>query len=441
MEQTKVKTETPVVSEKTLNSKKYNAKIFPFYKMFSWDLLFFYSINFLFLTQVKGFSASDVLIFDGFYTFIKFITQIPCVNIVELIGRRKSIILSNVALSLSIIILIIAKEGSHIFISYAFMGFGYALKDLSDPLFLRDCITAKEHPGTAFTKLDGNGSAYWYFFDALTSISCGFLFVFNNYLPMIMCLAMTVISCIFAFNFKDYEEASKKEKTDETGSYIDYFKDLKVAFKNIFKSNRLKVLLIFSGLFAALLGIRSTIASSLFTEIGIKEEYFGIIFAVLTAFSAITSRFQNFFHKRFRNKLLTYFSLTFSFSMVLIGLISLYAKSFTFTVISVIALYALQYIIKGPYHTIQKRYLNSFSSPSMASKIYSANSLVESLFRTVICYVASLLLGVVSTTYSIIIIGCIFTIIFIFVLDYMKDKIGLKPEEYNKKDINFTEVR
>ena len=124
----------------------------------------------------------------------------------------------------------------------------------------------------------------------------------------------------------------------------------------------------------------------------------------------------------------------------MIGLISLYSKNFTFTVTVVIALYALQYIIKGPYYTIQKRYLNSFSSPSMASKIYSANSLVESLFRTVICYVASLLLGVVSTTYSIIIIGCVFTIIFIFVLDYMKDKIGLKPEEYNKKDINFTEV-
>ena len=177
MEQLYEKLETPVVSDKILKSKKYNAKIFPLYKMFSWDLLFFYSINFLFLTQVKGFSASDILIFDGFYTFIKFITQIPCVNIVELIGGRKSIILSNVALALSIIILIISKERSHIFISYAFMGFGYALKDLSDPLFLRDCITAKEHPGTAFTKLDGNGSAYWYFFDAVTSISCGFLFV------------------------------------------------------------------------------------------------------------------------------------------------------------------------------------------------------------------------------------------------------------------------
>ena len=31
-------------------AKKYNRKIYPIYKMFSWDLLFYYSIIFLFLT-------------------------------------------------------------------------------------------------------------------------------------------------------------------------------------------------------------------------------------------------------------------------------------------------------------------------------------------------------------------------------------------------------
>lgn len=441
MEVTNVKTETFEVSEKVINAKKYNKKIFPIYKMFSWDLLFFYSISFLFLTQVKGFSASNVLLFDAFYTFSKFITQLPCVNIVEIIGRRKSLILANILVAFSILILIIAKDMWHVFVSYAFMGTGYSLKDLCDPLFLRDCITTKEHPGTAFSKADGRGSAFWYFFDAVTSISCGFLFVFNNYLPMFLCFVMTTISCIFAFNFRSYEDPNKKLKTQEVGNYKTYFKDLKIAFRNIFRSNRLKSLLLFSGLFAALLGIRSTIASSLFNEIGIKEEYFGVIFAILTGFSAISSNLQNFFHKRLKNKVLTWFSLSFSFSMIVIGLIALYCKSYVFVIVCVFLLYAVQYIIKGPYHTLQKRYLNSFSSPSMSTKIYSANMLIESLFRTVLCFIASLLLNVTSTTYSIVIIGCVSTIVFIFVLDYMKDKIGLNPEEYSKKDIEFTEVR
>lgn len=268
-------------SDKYLKAKKFNKKIFPIYKMFSWDLLFYYSINFLFLTQVKGLFASNVLLLDAFYKIFQLIAQIPCINIAEIFGKRKSLIIANTLVALSIFILIFSQNMTHAIISFMFMGFGYSLKELCDPLFLRDCITTKEHPGTAFTNADGKGSAYYYFFDAITSISCGFLFVFNNYLPIILCLTMCIISCIFAFNFKIYEDPSRRKKLEETRNYKTYFKDLKIAFKNIFKSRRLKALFLFSGMFAAILSLRSTVASSLFEEIGLKEEYFGVIFAVL----------------------------------------------------------------------------------------------------------------------------------------------------------------
>ncbi|MCI8620671.1 MAG: MFS transporter [Clostridia bacterium] len=268
-----------LTEENLLKAKKFNQRIFPIYKMFSWDLLFYYSINFLFLTQAKGFSASNVLLFDAFYTIFKFLSQIPSINITELLGKRKSLILANFIVALSILTIILTKEMWHAILGNALMGIGYSLKTLVDSVFLRDQITAKEHPGTAFANLDGKGSAFWYAFDALTSISCGFLFVINAYFPMFLCLAMCIISWILSFNFKPYEDSSKKVKLEENGSYKTYFKDLKVAFRNIFKSRRLKALFLFSGMFAAILALRSNIASSLFKEIGIKEEYFGVIFA------------------------------------------------------------------------------------------------------------------------------------------------------------------
>ena len=43
-----------------IQDKKTNTKLFPIYKMVSWDLLFYYSIIYLFLTQAKNFSASDI---------------------------------------------------------------------------------------------------------------------------------------------------------------------------------------------------------------------------------------------------------------------------------------------------------------------------------------------------------------------------------------------
>lgn len=404
MNNTKDELKTTQASDKFYKAKKFNSKLFPIYKMFSWDLLFYYSVSFLFLTQTKGFSVSDILLADALYRIFKLIFQIPSVNIADTIGIRKSIVLGNILISISIFIVILTKNLSHIVISYALMGFGYAIKDLCDSILLRNSITNKEHPGTAFTNLDGRGSAFWYFLDSITAISCGFLFVFNNYLPMCLCLGMCTVSTLIAFSFKPYEDSNKKEKLEETRSYKTYFKDLKIAFRNIFKSRRLKALFLFSGTFAAILSLRSTVASSLFTEIGVKEEYFGIIFAVLTCISAISSKYQNIYHKKLKNRVLTYFSLIFSASFIIIGLTSIISNNYIFTLVIILLLYAIQYIIKGPYYTLLKRYLNSFSNSSLSTKIYSANTIVESLCSGIMCYLASRLLEFTSTKYGIAII-------------------------------------
>lgn len=62
-----------IEEEKIKRAKEKNRKIFPIYKMFSWDLLFYYSISFLFLSQAKGLSASDIFLGDAFYAIFKII--------------------------------------------------------------------------------------------------------------------------------------------------------------------------------------------------------------------------------------------------------------------------------------------------------------------------------------------------------------------------------
>ena len=426
--------------EKILKAKKYNAKIYPIYKMFSWDLLFYYSINFLFLTQVKSLTPSNVILLDGFFTLFKFIAQIPSISMAEVVGKRRSLIIANFSVTLSIIILLISRNLNDAIIANAFMGIGFSMKSLCEPIFLRDCITAKEHPGSVFTAVDGRGSSFAYLFDAITASFCGYIFIFHKYLPMLLCLSMCIISCLITLNFKSYEDPKKKVKFNKHGALKTYYHDLRIAFQNIFKSDRLKALFLFSGLFAAILAIRSTIASSLFHEIGIKEEYFGIILATLTLFSAIASRFPNIIHKKLKNRVLACFSLTFTASMIAIGLVSMFCHNFTVAVCSILVLYSVQYIIKGPYYTLLKKYLNSFSSETMSTRIYSANTLSECLVSVVMCYITSLFLNITSTAFTITFLGCALFITFIMILEYMQDRIGLKPEEYKKSDIYFTEV-
>ena len=100
--------------------KKYNLRLYPIYKMFSWDMLFFYAISFMFLTTVKNLDASQVLFIDAIYTFLKAILQIPLVAIIEKIGKRKSLIIGNIAIAIHTFLLIVAPNISIVILASAF---------------------------------------------------------------------------------------------------------------------------------------------------------------------------------------------------------------------------------------------------------------------------------------------------------------------------------
>ncbi len=75
------------MKQENLNKiRRKNAMIYPLYKMFSWDLLFFYSIEFLFCMITKQVTASQLLIVNGLYMVFKVIGQIPAVAITDFLG-------------------------------------------------------------------------------------------------------------------------------------------------------------------------------------------------------------------------------------------------------------------------------------------------------------------------------------------------------------------
>ena len=73
-----------------------NLKLYPIYKMFSWDLLFYYAIIFLFLLKAKGLSASEIFFADAFYPIFKLLFQFRCIRISDYLGKRKAILIGNI---------------------------------------------------------------------------------------------------------------------------------------------------------------------------------------------------------------------------------------------------------------------------------------------------------------------------------------------------------
>ena len=61
------------------------------------------------------------------------------------------------------------------------------------------------------------------------------------------------------------------------------------------------------------------------------------------------------------------------------------------------------------------------------------------MMRMAIGFVGSLILSRFDIRYAMIIVGIIFTIIVYILYRYMQTRVGLKPEEYKKKDIEYVE--
>lgn len=105
----------------------------------------------------------------------------------------------------------------------------------------------------------------------------------------------------------------------------------------------------------------------------------------------------------------------------------------------IVATYIVRYCSTGLYYVLIKKYVTNFTNEEVANKVYSAQSLVDGIGNALICAFGAGIVSGLNIKYAVIIFGITFLVIMSLVLYYMKNRVGLKPEEYRKKDINYKE--
>lgn len=426
-------------------NKKHNLKLYFLYKAFSWDLLFYYAISFMFLNAYKGLSAAEIIFADSFYPFFKVLLQIPATLFVEKTDKRTGLIVGNLALFVYVLFVLGCHSMYIMIIGNIFMALGFVLKNLCESNLIYDSLQKSNKNQKIFSKIDGKSSAAYYVLAALSCGASGFLYNINPNIPIIACLLCTLFSVILSHLFIEIEDITNpdenhiKIKNTRIG-LKKYIRDLKNAFKFIFSSPRLKSLIYFNAIFMAIIYLLISYRRSLLSEMGVSAQNIGLIFAVLELLSSIASAYTSKINKKLKNKSLTYLSLYFIFSIIVSGLVVVLTVPHNVELSIVILMLAIQFLAKGPYYTLIKQYLSSFSSSTMRIKIFSANNLIEGIITGIISFIGSWLLLFTDTAHASIIIGCSSFVIVIILLEYMSSRVGLDPEKYTKKDIEFREV-
>ena len=416
-----------------MEANRRNVKLFPKYRQISRDFLFFYTINVLFLTQIKHIDMSSVVLVDTFYALFVVLVQVPAAFIVEKIGRKRGMVLGNLCNAIYLILVMNSNTLLHLICAELACSLGFSLKDIAEPAILNGSIELeKEEKSKKFAVIQGKAMSGYYMLSALSLIISGFLFEINGYIPMILSFAIVVITLIMSTRFTEPLEINEDEKKEDKKEV-----SLKEAIKFSFKSKRCRCLLIFSGFFFAIISVLCTYEISLIEDLQIDSKYIGIIFAVLNIISAFASKRQDKFQEKFKNRTLTILGNLLVFAIMIAGVASLADLSLHMTLLIIIAMYIVKYVVVGIYNVLLIKYLSNFTNSQIDTKIFAINSFISSITSALLGVFASWLITQVSIAAAMIILGAISFVLLIIILIYMKDKFGLEPEQYSDLELKY----
>ena len=417
--------------------RKRNMKLFPIYKTLSWDYIFFYTTNFLFLTQCKHIHPADIVLIDSFYALFGIIMQVPATFVIEYLGRKRSMIFANFLNCIYMLVVMFSTNLFNLITAELLSSLAFGIKESVDPSLLNESIPPSRYKSKIFAKISQKGMANYYIINAIATILAGFFYDINPYIPITLSLMITILVTIISTRFIEPQTKNKKHKVQE----FNQLKELKDSFKFILKSERLKALILFSAISGGVISLMATYEVSLLEDFDMPAKYLCIIFAILGLISGILANKQEYFHKKYRNKSLCTLLGMIGGMILLAGICGIIAKKYSVFILFIITTYMIRYSYQGIYYPLTERYLRNFSNEKIDTKIFTAKNFLKNVSNAVIGIMGSFLLDRMNISYCTFIIGVITILLTILMSRYMRNRVGLKPEEYSKEERKYDELK
>lgn len=414
-----------------MKKRKSNMKLFPIYQMIGFDFIFYYAIQVLFLTQVKGISDANIVLASSIYAFSSIIVQVPISLFVDKVGKRNALVIGNALNVLCMIMVMICPNFICYVIEECINAIAFGIKNVTESSLLNSSIPECKSKSDIFTKIHSKGYSKYYYISAISTFVCGMLYDINPYIPIVLCIIFCVLGTIISTRFFEIDNIKSNNKN------VKYVQDLKSAFSFILKSNRLRSLLIILGFIWGILILFGTYKITLLKDLKVSATYIGIISAVLSIMTGRMSKLSNKFNEKYKNKTLTIIGLMVTISFLLAGAISIMQIPFSLKISIIIMLYMIEATSSGVHGVIQNRYISNFAKPEILTKLYSANSIISNLLRMLVTFIGTIVLDNFNIKYAMIITGILFTVVMYLLYRYSKSKLGLKAEEYKKSDIVY----
>ena len=257
-----------MVEKEKVQMRKRNMKLFSMYRTLSWDYLFFYTTNFLFLTQCKHIDPADVVLIDSFYALFGIIMQVPATFVIEYLGRKRSMILANFLNCIYMLVVMFSTNLFNLITAEILSSLAFGIKESVDPALLNESIPPSRYKSQIFAKINQKGISNYYIINAISTVLAGFFYDINPYIPITLSLMITIIVTIISTTFIEPQVENKRRKIQK----FNQIQEIKESFQFILESERLKALILFSAVAVGILNVLSTYEISLLEEFNMSAK-------------------------------------------------------------------------------------------------------------------------------------------------------------------------
>ncbi len=195
-----------------IKKAKRSIKIYPIFASFTGDMIFFVPIDTLFLTLVKGLTASQITAMTMVSLIICILSQKIILSIVKKIGNVNSLRLGSFMLLIASLFLTFGNSFSLMLLYKTILELAYIFLNM-DEIVLKNNLNAVDRSDDYY-KIRNKTKIIYSSITLFTALVAGSLFNINNYFPMYLSMGIYII--LFGVSFLYYESKTRINVNTQT---------------------------------------------------------------------------------------------------------------------------------------------------------------------------------------------------------------------------------
>ncbi len=361
-----------------------NKKLFIVFRCVTYDILFYYTLETMFLTLIKGYSFSQVLFITSVDLLFVTLLTFPLNYMLRKVSILNRLRIGIIAFILYFFAFMYVQNFYILCVLTMLKAVGGQVLALNSTSLLK--VICKDSDTNEVSKLEGRASAAWWIMEASSAMIAGYLFQFNPYISYYISSGLLLIGFITTYFIKISKEDNyiQEKRTIRRRKESALQKDLAKTLKRLAVAISLVAF--------AFWGAAETFASSaqlLLQYIGATSVVMGWVYCAVKILTAGVNMLSFKIEKKLGWKFLPISITGFMCSIILMTVTFFIPASFAVKLVFMMIGIAVMYVTRNPYRlNIKNTMTNCFSGTSL-ERVYSYYFLAENLGGTIFSLLAS----------------------------------------------------